>query len=154
MIKRGGARDELLHQELEMIHSAVPPRPQLTEDYTFFLEGLQRRELLVQKCDDCGALRPLPGPMCPDCHSFAWSAQALRGGGSIYSYIVHYHPPIPPFATPHIVALADMDEGVRVTAALDFCVPEDVTIGMRVGVAFAQGENGFLLHHFVPEART
>lgn len=135
-----------------MDHSAVPPRPQMTGDYAFFLAGLQRRALLVQKCDDCGALRPLPGPMCPGCHSLGWTALALAGGGTVYSYIVHYHPPIPPFATPHVVAVADMDEGVRVTAALDHCAPEDVLIGMRVKLAFAQGEDGFLLHHFVPEA--
>lgn len=134
-----------------MTHSAVPLRPVLTEDYAYFLEGLQRRELLVQKCDDCSLLRPLPGPMCPECHSLAWTALRLAGGGTVYSYIVHHHPPIPPFATPHVVAVADMDEGVRVTAALDHCAPEDVAIGMRVGLAFAEGEDGFLLHHFVPE---
>jgi uncharacterized protein len=136
-----------------MNHSAVPPRPQMTEDYAFFLEGLQRRELLVQKCDDCSTLRPLPGPMCPDCHSCAWTAQPLSGGGTVYSYVVHHHPPIPPFDTPHVVAVADMDEGIRVTAALDHCDPAEVNIGMRVELAFAEGDDGFILHHFVPEQK-
>lgn len=134
-----------------MQHSAVPARPQMTGDYAFFLDGLQRRELLVQKCDDCGDLRPLPGPMCPACHSLHWTALPLGGGGTVYSYIVHHHPPIPPFATPHVVAVGDMDDGVRVTAALDHCSPDDVFIGMRVELAFVEGEDGFILHHFVPK---
>lgn len=125
--------------------------PELSRDYSFFLEGLRQRQLLVQRCSACSALRHPPSPACPECHCLEWTPRALQGGGRIYSYIVHHHPPIPPYTSPHVVVLVDMDEGSRVLAALEGCAIDQIAIGLRVRVEFVEIGENFVLHRFRPE---
>ena len=33
--------------------------------------------------------------------------------GEVYSYVVHHHPPVPGRETPFVVALVELEEGVR-----------------------------------------
>src|SRR5256714_32204 len=42
-------------------------RPVVSPDTAFFWEGTARRELRIQRCRACGALRHPPGPMCQVC---------------------------------------------------------------------------------------
>jgi uncharacterized OB-fold protein len=60
----------------------------------------------------------------------------MSGRGTIYSFIVHHHPPLPAFETPHPVALAQLEEGVRFLAAMDGTPPEALTIGAPVVTEF------------------
>jgi uncharacterized OB-fold protein len=55
--------------------------------------------------------------MCPACGSLAWEIQALSGRGSLHTWIVSVHP-TEPDADPRIVALVDLDEGVRLVSNL------------------------------------
>jgi uncharacterized OB-fold protein len=125
--------------------------PELSRDYQFFMDGLNQHALLVQRCSSCGTVRHPPGPVCPECHSLAWTAEALKGTGTVYSYIVHYHPPIPPYDAPHPVVLVDMDEGVRVLAALEHCPIDRIEIGMRVRAHFVEVGPNLTFHRFRPE---
>jgi len=95
-------------------HSA----PCSNHDFDFFYAGLDSQRLLVRKCAGCGVLRNPPSPMCGDCGSLDWTAEQLSGRGTVYSYIVHHHPPLPGFATPHPVVPAELDEGIRFLGAL------------------------------------
>jgi uncharacterized OB-fold protein len=113
-------------------HSA----PGSNRDFDFFYTGLERGELLVQKCNGCGELRNPPSPACPHCRSLDWTAVAMSGRGSIYSYVIHHSPPLPSFKTPHPIALAELDEGVRFLAAMDGTPPEAIAIGARVVAEF------------------
>ena len=110
--------------------------PGSNRDFDFFYAGLERGELLVQRCGGCGELRNPPTPSCPLCHSHDWSPLAMSGRGTIYSFIVHHHPPLPTFETPHPVALAQLEEGVRFLAAMDGIPPEALTIGAPVVTEF------------------
>jgi uncharacterized OB-fold protein len=124
--------------------------PELSRDYRFFLDGLRRRQLLAQRCSNCARLRFPAAPSCPHCASLEWSAEPLSGRGAVHSYIVHYHPPIPPYDAPHPVLLVDMDEGVRVLAAL--AGPADgIAIGMRVETEFAELGQEVVLNRFVAQ---
>lgn len=88
-------------------------QPVSNRDYDIFYQGLRDERLLVQKCDGCGAVRNPPGPMCPQCRSLDWSPLACSGRGTVHSYSVHHHPPLPGFVMPHAVLLVDMEEGFR-----------------------------------------
>jgi uncharacterized OB-fold protein len=123
-------------------------RPSLSRDYDFFLDGLVRHRLLVQQCSRCGTLRHPPGPMCPECQSLLWTERALSGRGIVHSYTVHYRPPIPPYQSPHTVVLADMEEGVRVLAAIAGCPIADIQIGLEVDTVFEDLGPDFTLHRF------
>jgi len=106
--------------------------PTTNRDNEFFWEGTRAGELRIQKCGNCGALRHPPGPSCPQCHAFDRDHVVARGTGTVFSYVVHHHPPIPGHQLPIRLALVDLDEGVRMVATAD----ADVEIGDRVQVAF------------------
>lgn len=112
------------------------PKPLSNRDFDFFYAGLDAGQLLVQRCSGCGRLRNPPGPSCPHCHSLEWEAQPLKGRGAVFSYTVHHHPKLPSFDTPHVIALVDMEEGLRVLGALVGVDADKVQIGLPVQVEF------------------
>ena len=112
--------------------------PCSTRDFDFFYRGLEEGKLLVQKCTGCGQLRGLPSPGCGHCGSLDWEPVALSGEGEIYSYVTHYHPPLPGFAVPHPMAVVAMDEGVRLLGAMDGADPAHLSIGQRVKTQFVR----------------
>jgi len=112
--------------------------PCSNRDFDFFYRGLEDQQLLVQQCTRCKLLRSLPSPGCEGCASLDWEPVALSGGGEIYSYVTHHHPPLPGFASPHPVALAMMDEGVRLLGAMDGTDPAELSIGRRIEVEFVR----------------
>jgi uncharacterized OB-fold protein/acyl dehydratase len=130
---------------------ASRPRPALTHDNRFFWEGIEARELRIQRCDGCGRLRHPPGPMCPSCHSLASSHVVASGRGEVYSWVVAHHPPIPPFEYPNLIALVALEEGTRIVANLLGVAPADVRAGMRVRAVFDEVEPGRPLLGFEPE---
>jgi uncharacterized OB-fold protein/acyl dehydratase len=128
------------------------PRPALTHDNRFFWEGIDRRELRIQRCNDCQRLQHPPGPMCPGCHGLDLGWVRASGFGSVYSFVVAHHPAIPPFEYPNLIALVELAEGTRLVANLVGVAREDVRIGMPVALEFAEVEPGRLLPCFRPAA--
>lgn len=114
---------------------ALRPRPAINLDNAFFFEALNERgELAIQNCDDCNELRHPPVPMCPECHSVHWSPKAMSGKGTIHSYVVLYHPVVPPFEPGYVVAVIELDEGPRVVMNLEDIEREDIRIGLPVNI--------------------
>ena len=126
-------------------------RPQVTQDTAFFWAGTAVRELRIQKCAKCGALRHPPGPMCPACGTPADGGYAVASGaGTVYSYVVHRHPRIPGKTLPLVVALVELPEGVRILGELRGVTPERVTIGMPVRAAFDRVDDDLTLPAWRP----
>ncbi|WP_435741343.1 Zn-ribbon domain-containing OB-fold protein [Nocardioides sp. SYSU DS0663] len=111
-------------------------RPMRGRDTEFFWEGTAARELRVQQCRDCEALRFPPGPSCPRCHSFDQSYVVAAGTGTVFSYVVHRHPPVPGKELPIVIALIDLDEGVRMVGEVVDVAGDEIEIGMRLRVDF------------------
>ncbi|HEY3697797.1 MAG TPA: OB-fold domain-containing protein [Spongiibacteraceae bacterium] len=86
-------------------------------DQDFFWEGVKNQQLLIQQCSDCDTLRQPPGPMCPNCQSLRWQPKQSSGRGKVYSWIVSKHPSMPD-SDARIVALIDLEEGVRMVSNL------------------------------------
>jgi uncharacterized OB-fold protein len=126
------------------------PRPGLTEDNRFFWEGVQAGRLLIQRCRGCGRLRHPPGPACPACRSLAWDTVESSGRGRVYSFVVAHHPPVPPFAYPHPIALVELEEGTRLVAELAGVAPDAIEIGMPVACEIVEVEEGLRLPRFRP----
>jgi hypothetical protein len=119
--------------------AAEPLRPVVSADTEFFWAGVRDGELRLQRCGECGALRHPPGPACPRCGAFKQEYAVAAGAGSVYSYVVHRHPPLPGKRLPVVVALVELDEGVRMVGELRDVDPSAVHIGDRVRVVFADG---------------
>jgi uncharacterized OB-fold protein/acyl dehydratase len=132
------------------VPQAKRPRPRTTLDGRFFWEGLEQGKLLIQRCAACGELRHPPGPMCPKCHSLHWNVLEASGRGTVYSYVVAHHPPIPPFDYPNLIALVELEEGTRLVSNLVGVGREEVTIGMPVVCEIVEVEAGFKLPRFRP----
>ncbi len=111
-------------------------RPVASKDTEFFWAGTARHELRIQRCGACGALRHPPGPMCLACGAAAPGYQVAAGTGTIYSYVVHHHPPVPGRQLPIVVALVQLTEGVRMVGELLGVDPQQVTIGLPVRAGF------------------
>jgi uncharacterized protein len=117
---------------IERMHHA----PCSNRDYDFFYAGLEQGHLLVQRCTPCGTLRNPPAPACPRCRSFDWTARPMSGRGTVFSHVVHRHPPLPGFASPHPVALIELEEGVRFVGAMDGTPLDAVAVGLPVAAEF------------------
>jgi len=128
------------------------PRPAITHDNEFFWKGVREGKLLIQRCSGCGKLRHPPAPVCPACRSFEWDTVEASGRGTVYSFVLHRYPVIPPFESPHPVALIELDEGTRLVSDLVGVGPEEIFIGMRVQVEFNAVDPDLILPQFRPVA--
>ena len=136
--------------------AAVTPepvmRPPASPDTEFFWAGTRQGELRIQRCGGCGALRHPPGPACPRCGSIGKTEyQVAAGTGTVYSYVVHRHPPVPGKKLPIVVALVELTEGVRMLGELTGIDPGDVSIGMPVQVGFDRIADDLVLPGWRPD---
>ncbi|MEU4091203.1 OB-fold domain-containing protein [Streptomyces sp. NPDC026673] len=118
------------------------PRPVVNRDNAGYWEGVERHELLIQRCSSCGTLRLPWLPGCNSCGSGAWDTLPACGRGTVFSHVVVHHPPFPAFDPPYAVALVELAEGVRVLGGVVGVPYEKVRIGMPVTLEFrhADGE--------------
>ena len=128
--------------------------PSMTSDTKFFWDGVRAHRLLIQRCASCGALRHPPRPMCPHCQSLEWDTIESSGRGTVYSFVIPHHPPLPWFPEPYVVALVDLEEGTRLVSNIVGVAPEAVTIGMPVAVRFEALDGDIVLPLFAPEEAT
>ena len=126
------------------------PAPSMSPDTQFFWDGLNEHRLLIQRCDECGVLRHPPRPMCPSCNAVGWDTVTASGRGTVHSFVMPQHPPMPFMAYPYIVALVELEEGTRLISNLCEVGPEDARIGMPVEVFYEEFDDGLVLHQFRP----
>ena len=120
-------------------------RPVISQDSAFFWEGTAAGELRIQHCPACGTLRHPPGPMCPACGADKQDWVVAAGTGTVFSYVVHHHPPVPGKQLPFVVALIELDEGVRMIGELIDVAPSKVHIGMPVQLALTRVDDELTL---------
>jgi uncharacterized OB-fold protein len=126
------------------------PAPWVTRDSAFFWEAAKRDEFVGQCCADCGSLRSPPRPMCPECNSVKSETRSLSGRGTVYSWVIPRHPPVPGFEATYIVAVIDLEEGIRFVSNLCDIEYDDVTPDMPVEVFFEDTRDGFRIPLFRP----
>ena len=129
------------------------PDPIVTRDTDFYWEGALRGELLGQACAACGKLRHPPRPMCPHCHGVERKVVRLSGRGEVYSWIVPRHPAPVGFAESPIVALVELEEGIRIVSNVVGAAPGQVRQGLPVEVSFEPTRGGKAVPVFRPRGR-
>ena len=134
------------------------PLPDRRPEGDKFWEGMKEHKLLLPAGPDG---KPFwypraytPGTMEP----VQWTES--KGLGEVYTFSIHYFGPSKAYKgdPPHVVALIDLDEGVRMMTnivndeAPDFpsIDPEEVSIGMRVKVVFHDATDEITLPKFTP----
>ena len=132
--------------------AARRPRPSTSQDNAFFFEGAREGKLLVQRCGGCGRLQHPPTPVCPECGSFDREVAEASGRGRVHSFVVNHHPQVEGFEYPLVVALVDLEEGVRLVTNLVGVEPGDVRIDMPVEAEMVPVDDELTLPMFRPVA--
>ncbi|MGZ4240921.1 MAG: bifunctional MaoC family dehydratase N-terminal/OB-fold nucleic acid binding domain-containing protein [Actinomycetota bacterium] len=127
---------------------AKRPRPSVSQDTAFFWDGAARGELLIQRCVSCGTLRHPPRPGCAACGSLDWDTVRASGRGTVYSFVIYHHPPIPGFDVPYAVGLIELEEGVRMLTNVVDVPLDEIEIGMPVEVTFVAVDDELTLPMF------
>ena len=115
------------------MNPVIAPTPDADDAY--FWEGVAHKKLLLQRCAACGQLRHPPSPMCSACNALEWETLEACGRARVYSWIASQHP-TEADAAPRIVALLDLEEGVRFVSNLVEIDLEDVYFGLEVELVF------------------
>jgi uncharacterized OB-fold protein len=131
---------------------AAKPRPVPTPTSQPFWDGLARHEVTVQHCDACGGWVHYPRHRCPVCLSDRLSWRVVAGHGTVYTFTIARRPTAAPFAdeVPQVIAVVELDIGVRLTTTLVDVNPVDVRIGMPVAAVFDAEDGGVTLLRFRP----
>jgi uncharacterized OB-fold protein len=137
---------------LEEVSSVQKPVPVPDADSRDFWSACAEHRLLIQECGVCGHLQFYPRMVCTACGSRQVGWKEAGGDASVYSYSVVRRAPSEAFAkdVPYVLALVELDEGVRMMTNVVGCDPSQVTIGMRVRVLFEDLVPGISLPKFAP----
>jgi uncharacterized OB-fold protein/acyl dehydratase len=109
-------------------------RPASSRDTKFFWDGVNAHELRIQKGGD-GSLQhpPIPAIWQDAEKEVAPSDYVVASGkGTVFSFVVHHAPKVPGRTLPFVIALVELEEGVRMLGELRNVDPAAVEIGMPV----------------------
>ncbi|OBK10199.1 bifunctional MaoC family dehydratase N-terminal/OB-fold nucleic acid binding domain-containing protein [Mycobacterium asiaticum] len=131
-------------------------RPASSRDTAFFWEGVNAHELRIQQLPD-GSLQHPPVPALWQDPAEAISYTVASGRGTVFSFVVHHAPKVPGRTLPFVIALVELEEGVRMLGELRGVDPASVEIGMPVRatyIDFPAGDNGpeWTLYAWEPDA--
>lgn len=114
--------------------SSNKPMPRATDLSAPFWDGLKAGKILLQQCGDCRQWTFYPRRHCMHClsHELAW--HEVSGLGTLYTFTVARIPTLPEFAgaEPQILAVVELEQGVRVNTTLVGLDPDQIEIGMPV----------------------
>lgn len=116
-------------------------RPAVSRDTQFFWDGVDAHELRIQKRRD-GTLQHPPVPAVWQDKGAPADYAVARGTGTVFSYVVHHAPKVPGRTVPFVIALVELEEGVRMLGELRNVEPAAVTIGMPVRATYIDFPSG------------
>jgi uncharacterized OB-fold protein/acyl dehydratase len=131
-------------------------RPASSRDTKFFWDGVNAHELRIQKRPDGGLQHP-PVPALWQDKEAAIDYVVASGKGTVFSFVVHHAPKVPGRTLPFVIALVELEEGVRMLGELRSVDPAKVGIGMPVRatyIDFPEGDAGpaWTLYAWEPDA--
>ena len=126
------------------------PRPRIDEENKWFFEAAGRRELYLQKCRACGAVRYHPRALCPSCLGADTEYVRASGRGRVHTFTVTWQNQAPGFREelPYVMAYVELSEGPRVLTNVVGTPVGEIEIGMPVVVDFEDFDEGLALPKF------
>jgi len=128
------------------------PEPPITDVSAPFWEATRDKRLLVQRCARCDAWVWYPRSACTKCMSDSLHWTQVDGRGTVYAASVHHRPGVAEMKerVPYVVALVELDEGVRLLTNVVDCDPESVHVGQSVMLTWEELSDGRHLPIFKP----
>lgn len=132
--------------------TTVPERPQPPVSPTTepFWEATRSGTLLLQWCRTCDAPVFYPREVCPRCLGTELEWRPAAGTAVVHSWTVEHRPQGAFGTEPYVIALVDLDEGVRMMTNVVGCDPGEVAVGMAVRLCWAPLADGRRLPQFEP----
>lgn len=126
------------------------PLPQPTAETAPYWDAASAGRLVIQHCSVCGRHQFYPRAFCTHCLDQALEWVPATGRGRIYSYTICRIAVAPAFEArlPYVVAMIDLDEGVRMLANIVESDVDRIAIGARVAVRFEQVNEACTLPQF------
>lgn len=121
-----------------------------TKDIQFYWDSFKNEKLMIQRCKECGSFRFYPGTFCTNCLSSEIEWKEASGNGTVHSFSIVYRPLSKEFSpdVPYVVALIDLDEGVRMMSNIIECPLDEIHIGMKVQVIYEESHDGKVIPKF------
>ncbi|ORA04574.1 DNA-binding protein [Mycolicibacterium bacteremicum] len=110
-------------------------RPSSSRDTKFFWDGVNAHELRIQRRPD-GTLQHPPVPAVWADKDDPADYVVSSGKGTVFSYVVHHAPKVPGRTLPFVIALVELEEGVRMLGELRGVDAAQVKIGMPVSATY------------------
>ena len=127
------------------------PLPTVTGETLPFWEASSRGELLIQHCRDCKQYQWYPRGICANCFKGKIQWIKASGKGTVWTYTVTRQNRTPGFDRgPYVLALVELEEGVKLFTNIVECDPQEVKIGMPVEVTFVQAGDQINVPFFKP----
>jgi len=105
-----------------------------------FWDAAANRRLVVPRCVECLTYRFPPTPVCPRCRSGDTTFDELTGRGSIYTFTIARHAPLPALrgTVPYAIAVIELDDapGIRIVGNVVGCAVNDIEIDAPVEVSW------------------
>lgn len=128
----------------------TPPRPLVTPAARPFWDCLAEHRIVIQRCRSCERWVHYPRALCPWCGSLDLSFTDVSGRATIHTFTVARQATAPHFhdEVPQVIAIVELDVGVRLTTTLVTDDPGSLAIGQRVDPVFDDGDDGITLLRF------
>ena len=117
----------------------------------------QRYRLEAARCSGCQKIAFPPRQICPGCHKSSFETITLSGEGKLVTWtVIHVAPGDFAVQAPYVVAIVELDEGVRVTAQIVDCNADALEFGTPVRRVLrslrTEGDDGIIQYgyKFVP----
>lgn len=129
-----------------MAEAAGRPLPLLTLENEFFWTSGADGRLRILGCSSCSALIHPPQPVCRYCGGHSLTPREVSGYATLIGFTVSHRFSVPGLPSPYVVAQVALEDDprVRLTTNAVSCVPEDLSLGMRMEVVFSQAEDVWL----------
>ena len=128
------------------------PLPTISGESKPYWDACRQGQLVIQKCDSCNEFQFYPRGICANCWSNDIKWHKASGKGTVWSFTVTYQNRTPGFAedVPYILALVELEEGVRMFTNILECDPKEAKIGMPVEVTFVRANDQITIPYFKP----
>ncbi len=127
------------------------PIPSPSDATLPFWAGCAAKALRLRHCEKCGGFTA-PNRFVCNCGNARLSWKDASGTGKVFSFTVVRRAPDPAFRAevPYVVAVIELDEGVRLLSNVVGSKPEDVRIDMTVRAVFETVGEGLGVPKFEP----
>jgi uncharacterized OB-fold protein len=126
--------------------------PTPDDDSAVYWQAARERKLLIKRCADCGRANFYPRPFCSHCWSESVAWEEASGKATLYTWSIVRRNDLPPFGqrVPYIVAIVELEEGVRMMTNIEDCAEDQIRIGMPLQVDFRVETDEFTFPVFRP----